>query len=218
MVSQDSSAEDRGRRCRSTNRSGHHRSLGRWREPRRTHHNRRCSQRSTHFNNHGSPRSNADSKHNRRELLPDIDDQQRPNNHNSMNKQISCLPNRGNSKPTMPSTTTSTTASQPTTTTTIPSNPGDSKNCSDFATHAAAQDWFNRYYPYYDDIDREQHGPSERPIKAGSAPADQDIVKISSDILVGWPLGRGVALIWAKLRRDPPEPQAHNQPRGDREG
>ncbi|GAA4181778.1 cell wall-binding repeat-containing protein [Gryllotalpicola koreensis] len=33
-----------------------------------------------------------------------------------------------------------------------PANPGDSKNCSDFATHAAAQAWFNTYYPYYGDV------------------------------------------------------------------
>lgn len=33
-----------------------------------------------------------------------------------------------------------------------PGNPGDSKNCSDFPTHAAAQAWFNYYYPWYGDV------------------------------------------------------------------
>ena len=37
---------------------------------------------------------------------------------------------------------------------TKPANPGDTKNCSDFATHAAAQAWFNTYYPYYGDVAR----------------------------------------------------------------
>lgn len=35
-----------------------------------------------------------------------------------------------------------------------PPNPGDSKNCSDFATWRAAQDWFEYYYPYYGDVAR----------------------------------------------------------------
>ncbi|MEO7721480.1 MAG: cell wall-binding repeat-containing protein [Pseudolysinimonas sp.] len=35
-----------------------------------------------------------------------------------------------------------------------PSNPGDTKNCSDFPNHAAAQAWFDYYYPYYGDIAR----------------------------------------------------------------
>lgn len=33
-----------------------------------------------------------------------------------------------------------------------PSNPGDSKNCSDFATWADANAWYQKYYPYYGDI------------------------------------------------------------------
>lgn len=33
-----------------------------------------------------------------------------------------------------------------------PANPGDTKNCSDFGTWAAAQTWFDFYYPYYGDI------------------------------------------------------------------
>ncbi len=64
-----------------------------------------------------------------------------------------------------PTTTTEapTTTSAPTTTTqqvttttvaTIPANPGDSKNCSDFNTHAEAQTWFDSYYPHYGDIAR----------------------------------------------------------------
>lgn len=33
-----------------------------------------------------------------------------------------------------------------------PSDPGNSKNCSDFSTHAAAQKWFDTYYPWYGDV------------------------------------------------------------------
>jgi hypothetical protein len=43
----------------------------------------------------------------------------------------------------------------PTTTTTTvdkPPNPGDSKNCSDFATWSAAQAWHDFYFPDYGDI------------------------------------------------------------------
>lgn len=35
---------------------------------------------------------------------------------------------------------------------TQPGNPGNSKNCSDFSTQAAAQTWFNTYFPYYGDV------------------------------------------------------------------
>jgi hypothetical protein len=35
---------------------------------------------------------------------------------------------------------------------TVPSNPGDSKNCGDFATYAAAKAWFDTYFPYYGDV------------------------------------------------------------------
>ncbi|MCU1691970.1 MAG: hypothetical protein JWM64_1061 [Frankiales bacterium] len=35
-----------------------------------------------------------------------------------------------------------------------PANPGDTKNCTDFATWRSAQDWFDRYYPYYGDVAR----------------------------------------------------------------
>ena len=56
---------------------------------------------------------------------------------------------------TVAATTTAapTTTTQPApTTTAAPSNPGDSKNCSDFSTHAAAQQWFDLYFPSYGDI------------------------------------------------------------------
>ena len=35
-----------------------------------------------------------------------------------------------------------------------PPNPGNSKNCADFLTQREAQDWFDRYYPYYGDVAR----------------------------------------------------------------
>jgi len=54
---------------------------------------------------------------------------------------------------TTTTTAATTTTQAPTTTTTAaPANPGDSKNCSDFSTHAAAQAWFDKYFPYYGDI------------------------------------------------------------------
>jgi hypothetical protein len=62
---------------------------------------------------------------------------------------------------TPPSTTTTTTtttkAPSATTTTTKPpspppGNPGDTKNCTDFATHAEAQAWFNTYVGAYGDV------------------------------------------------------------------
>jgi hypothetical protein len=34
----------------------------------------------------------------------------------------------------------------------VPPNPGDTVNCSDFATHAEAQEWHDFYFPYYGDI------------------------------------------------------------------
>lgn len=37
---------------------------------------------------------------------------------------------------------------------TVPGNPGDSKNCGDFATWSAAQAWFNTYFPHYGDVAR----------------------------------------------------------------
>lgn len=60
---------------------------------------------------------------------------------------------RGIPAPVPPTTTTSTTTAATAPPTTIrPGNPGDSKNCSDFSTWAAAQAWFNLYYPYYGDV------------------------------------------------------------------
>jgi hypothetical protein len=34
------------------------------------------------------------------------------------------------------------------------SNPGDAKDCDDFPTFVAADDWFNTYAPYYGDVAR----------------------------------------------------------------
>ncbi|WP_181037135.1 hypothetical protein [Arthrobacter sp. 4R501] len=35
---------------------------------------------------------------------------------------------------------------------TQPGNPGNSVNCTDSTNWAAAQNWFNTYYPYYGDV------------------------------------------------------------------
>ena len=43
----------------------------------------------------------------------------------------------------------------------VPANPGDSVNCGSFSTWAAAQSWFNTYYPHYGDVgqlDRDNDG------------------------------------------------------------
>lgn len=57
---------------------------------------------------------------------------------------------------TTTSTARATTTSQATTTTAsaAPSNPGDSKNCGDFSTWRAAQDWFDLHFPHYGDVAR----------------------------------------------------------------
>ena len=42
-----------------------------------------------------------------------------------------------------------------------PLNPGDARNCADFATQPDAQDWFDFYFPYYGDVaelDRDNDG------------------------------------------------------------
>lgn len=55
-----------------------------------------------------------------------------------------------------PTTATPTTAA-PTSAAPAPSqppNPGDTKNCSDFSSYAAAKSWFDTYYPYYGDVAR----------------------------------------------------------------
>jgi hypothetical protein len=48
--------------------------------------------------------------------------------------------------PTAPGTTV------PAPTPGVPANPGDTKNCSDFATYAQAKSWFDTYFPYYGDV------------------------------------------------------------------
>lgn len=66
----------------------------------------------------------------------------------------------GRVSPSLPaadeSETTSTTALAD-----VPPNPGNTRNCSDFSTHAEAQEWFDTYFPLYGDvaqIDTNQNG------------------------------------------------------------
>ena len=54
--------------------------------------------------------------------------------------------------PIIPPPRPTTTTTGPTTT--VPSNPGDNVNCDDFSTWRAAQNYFDRYYPYYGDVAR----------------------------------------------------------------
>lgn len=49
---------------------------------------------------------------------------------------------------TAPTTTTPTTKPAPQ----QPPNPGDTKNCSDFATYQEAKAWFDTYFPWYGDV------------------------------------------------------------------
>jgi hypothetical protein len=62
--------------------------------------------------------------------------------------------NLGYTPPAPPPTTTPTTtpATTPPTTAPKPGNPGDTKNCTDFATYQEALAWFNTYFPYYGDV------------------------------------------------------------------
>ncbi len=42
-----------------------------------------------------------------------------------------------------------------------PTNPGNSKNCGDFSSHAEAQAWFDKYFPFFGDVaklDRDNDG------------------------------------------------------------
>ncbi len=53
-----------------------------------------------------------------------------------------------------PTTTTSSTTTSSTTTvaSSQPDNPGDTKNCGDFANYSEAKSWFDIYFPYYGDV------------------------------------------------------------------
>mgnify|MGYP003751686075 CR=1 FL=1 len=69
--------------------------------------------------------------------------------------------------PVAPSTTTTTT------TTTLVPNPGNTKNCSDFATYSAAKTWFDTYFPYYGDVaglDSDNDGEPCESLPGGPAP------------------------------------------------
>ena len=54
----------------------------------------------------------------------------------------------------MPTTTTTSSTTTTTAVSSQPDNPGDSKNCGDFANYAEAKAWFDEYYPYYGDVAR----------------------------------------------------------------
>ncbi len=56
---------------------------------------------------------------------------------------------------TVPTTTTTSTIPTSSTTTVpseIPTNPGNTKNCSDFLNYQEAKEWFDTYYEYYGDV------------------------------------------------------------------
>ena len=90
---------------------------------------------------------------------------------------------------TAPPTTapTTTTTTQPTTTqpsTTVkPSNPGDTKNCSDFATYAAAKAYFDMYFPYYGDVAKLDNDNDGEPCE--SLPGGPGVRAIRSDVVAG---------------------------------
>ena len=69
-------------------------------------------------------------------------------------KNLNCESNSTTTTTIPPASSTTTSTIPPassTTTTTIP-NPGDAKNCGDFADYAEAKAWFDTYYEYYGDV------------------------------------------------------------------
>ena len=61
----------------------------------------------------------------------------------------------------------------PTTTAGAPSNPGNTKNCSDFSTYSDAKTWFDTYFPYYGDVaslDSDNDGEPCESLPSGPAP------------------------------------------------
>ena len=60
---------------------------------------------------------------------------------------------------TVPTTSTPTTSTTTSTTTSptggdVPANPGNSRNCSDFADYGEAKAWFDTFFPHYGDVAR----------------------------------------------------------------
>lgn len=84
--------------------------------------------------------------------------------------------------PTSPGTTTPPTNPDP------PANPGDTKNCTDFATYAQAKAWFDTYYPYYGDV----------------AKLDQDHDGIPCESLSGAPKSLSAGVAFASVPRERP--------------
>ena len=74
--------------------------------------------------------------------------------------------------PPAPTSTTdppSTTPIEPTTTTDAidtPANPGNSMDCSDFATYAEAEAWFDTYFPVYGDVARLDNDDNGQPCES----------------------------------------------------
>jgi hypothetical protein len=67
-----------------------------------------------------------------------------------------------------------------------PANPGDTKNCTDFATYAEAKAWFETYFPYYGDIANLDHDDdripcedrSGAPLVAQQLVADRTVISL----------------------------------------
>lgn len=81
--------------------------------------------------------------------------------------------------PTTSTTQPSTTA--PPTTVGAPPNPGDTKNCSDFATYAAAKAWFDLYFPYYGDVAKLDNDNDGEPCE--SLPGGPSLRAIRTDVV-----------------------------------
>ena len=45
-------------------------------------------------------------------------------------------------------------------------NPGDSKNCKDFASYGEAKAWFDKYYPVYGDVAKLDGNGDGRPCES----------------------------------------------------
>ena len=52
----------------------------------------------------------------------------------------------------LPTSTTTTSSTTTTVASSQPDNPGDTKNCGDFANYSEAKSWFDIYFPYYGDV------------------------------------------------------------------
>ncbi len=79
-----------------------------------------------------------------------------------------------------------------------PENPGNSENCSDFATYDEAKDWFDTYFPHYGDVaELDEDGDSKPCEELLVGPPDGSVPACSKtdDVL-------RIGLIWPSVESD----------------